>query len=170
MLFLKELNLNDYEKEFIFIKEIPYEENGFINQHHNCTKNNFLNTILPNYINISKGINLPKGWVPSTEFFLWHDTTIVGLFRIRHFLNDFLKNGPGHIGYTINKNFRRKGYATAGLRLAVEKAWNIIPEDEIYMSVLKNNQKSLKVQLNNNAYIHHENNIEYFTRIKNSYI
>ncbi len=41
-----------------------------------------------------------------------------------------------------------------------------IPEDEIYMSVHKDNPASLKVQLKNGAYIHHENDKEYYTRIK----
>ena len=41
-----------------------------------------------------------------------------------------------------------------------------VDEDEAYLSVNKNNPASLKVQQNNGAYIHHENDEEYFTRIK----
>ena len=36
---------------------------------------------------------------------------------------------------------------------------------EVYMSVHKNNPASLRVQIKNGAYIHHENETEYFTRI-----
>ena len=59
-----------------------------------------------------------------------------------------------------------KGYATEGLRLTIQKAWEIIDEDEIYMSVNKNNPASLRVQIKNGAYIHHEDDKEFYTRIK----
>lgn len=117
-------------------------------------------------INNSKGIDLPEGHVPGTEYFLWDDNEIVGLFRIRHELNGFLREGAGHIGYGIKKECRGKGYATKGLALIIEKAKEIIKEDEIYMSVHKDNPASLQVQLKNGAYIHHEDDKKYYTRIK----
>lgn len=166
MLFLKEANLEDAEKEFEFIANTPKEEQGFTNPHFGCSREEFEHKILPGYIQASKGIDLPEGWVPKTEFFLWDDNQIVGLFRIRHCLNASLANGAGHIGYCIGKKFRQKGYASAGLELTIKKAWEIIPEDEIYLSVQKDNPASLKVQLKNGAYIHHEDDTEYYTRIK----
>ena len=90
----------------------------------------------------------------------------MGLFRIRHRLTEGLAKGAGHIGYGIRKEFRGKGYATEGLRLTIEKARSIIKEDEIYMSVHKDNPSSLKVQLKNGAYIHHEDENEFYTRIR----
>ena len=51
------------------------------------------------------------------------------------------------------------------LRLTIEKAKEIIPENEIYLSVHKDNPASLKVQEKNGAYIHHEDDKEYYTRI-----
>ena len=42
----------------------------------------------------------------------------------------------------------------------------MIREDEIYMSVHKDNPASLKVQMKNGAYIHHEDEQEIYTRIK----
>lgn len=165
-MFLKEANFDDIEKEYDLIKSIPEYENGFTNPDCGCTKEEFKNDILPRYINYSKGIGLKEGYVPSTELFLWVGDRIVGLFRIRHFLNQALANGAGHIGYAIRKEFRGKGYATEGLRLAVEKAKQIIKEDEIYLSVHKDNPASLKVQLKNGAYIHHQDEKEYYTRIK----
>ena len=82
------------------------------------------------------------------------------------YLNDFLREGAGHIGYGIGKDYRGKGYASEGLRLTIEKAWEIIKEDEIYMSVHKDNPASLQVQKKNGAYIHHEDDKEFYTRIK----
>ena len=75
-------------------------------------------------------------------------------------------NGAGHIGYGIKKEFRGKGYAAEGLKLTIEKAWTIIREDGVYMSVRKDNPASLKVQIKNGAYIHHEDEQEFYTRIK----
>ena len=166
MLYLKEANFEDIEKEYQYIRSLPEDENGFMNSDYNISRKDFEEIALPRYINHSKGIDLPDGWVPSTTFFLWNDDEIVGLFRIRHYLNDHLRNGAGHIGYGIGKQHRGKGYATEGLRLTLEKAWNIIKEDEVYISVHKDNPASLKVQIKNGAVIHHEDEKEYYTRIK----
>ena len=38
----------------------------------------------------------------------------VGVFNLRHCLNDFLREGPGHIGYCISEKYRGRGYATKG--------------------------------------------------------
>jgi predicted acetyltransferase len=166
MIYLKAANLDDAEKEYDFIRQLPEDENGFTNSDFGCSYEDFMGRILPGYINKSNGIGVKPGHVPGTEFFLWDDNTIVGLFRIRHHLCESLVNGAGHIGYGIRKEYRGRGYASEGLKLTIEKAWTIIPEDEIYMSVHKDNPASLKVQLKNGAYIHHEDEKEFFTRIK----
>ena len=50
--------------------------------------------------------------------------------------------------------------------LAIDEAKKIIPDDEVYMSTRLDNIASLKVQLHNNAYIHHTDNEHYYTRIR----
>lgn len=166
MLYLKEANLEDWQKEYEAIKKIPENENGFKNKYYDKTKEEFKEQIIPELMNHSKGIGLSKGCVPDTYYFLWDDDKIVGLFKIRHCLNEFLINGPGHIGYGIISEYRNKGYATRGLKLAIDKCKEIISEDEIYLSVHKDNPNSLKVQQNNGAYIVGETEKEYLTRIK----
>jgi len=49
------------------------------------------------------------------------DDRLVGIVNIRHALNDYLYNYGGHIGYSVSKNERRKGYAKEILRLALEE-------------------------------------------------
>jgi len=166
MIYLKEANIEDFEKEFEAISQFPQDENGYVNDYYGCTKDEFINIILPEMIEHSKGINVPENRVPDTYFFLWDEDVIVGLFKIRHELNDFLRNGPGHIGYGILKQHRGKGYATKGLALAIDVCKNLIKEDEIYLSVNKDNIASMIVQKKNGAYIVGENEKEYFTRIK----
>lgn len=166
MLYLKEANVEDGEKEYEFIKSMPENENGFINTDFGISKEEFINSALIRHINFSLGIGLPEGYVPETLYFLWDNDVIVGLFKIRHCLNEALSKGDGHIGYGISKEYRGRGYANRGLKMAVEKAWSIIPEDEIYLCVNKNNPASFKVQINNGAYVHHEDEVKYYTRIR----
>ena len=50
----------------------------------------------------SLGVGLPDGWVPATKYILVNDEgDYVGIFNLRHRLTDFLRNGPGHIGYGV---------------------------------------------------------------------
>ena len=111
---------------------------------------------------------LSVGLVPSATYFTIRkdDNKIVGLFKIRHYLNDFLRNGPGHMGYAILPDERGKGYAKKGLQLAIEECKNLILEDEIYFSVIKSNPASSKVILSCGGYIFEENEKEYLLRIK----
>lgn len=166
MLFLKKINYKDIDKEYEAIVKIPHNENGFENKYWNVSKEDFENEVIPNLLNNSKGIGLSKDRVPDSYFFLWNDQSIVGLFKIRHYLNDFLKQGPGHIGYTILKDYRGNGYATEGLKLAIEECKKLIKEDEIYLSSHKDNPSSLKVQIKCGAYLYGETEDEYLTRIK----
>ena len=166
MIFLKELNLQDVEKEYQYIVSVPADENGFINDFYNAPRKNFETAVLQPLICQGQGMDLPEGYVPQTHYLLWDDDIIVGWFRLRHYLCPSLINGAGHIGYSIREGLRGKGYATAGLRLMVEKAAKIIPENEIYLRVNKNNPASLRVMLKNGGYIHHEDQYQYYVRIK----
>ncbi len=166
MLALKELNINDADKEYEAIRKIPKEENGFVNRYHDVSKEYFINSVIPERISISNGINVEEDWVPETYFFLWNDNEIVGLFKIRHTLNDFTRKGCGHIGYGIIREYRGNGYAREGLRIAIDICKDLIKEDEVYLSVHKDNLASLKVQIENGAYIVDETSDEYLTRIK----
>ncbi len=164
MLYLKEISIDDIEKEFLFVREIPFDENGFTNEWHGCTREEF-DEAVRKHIAYSKGEDLPEGYVPETFFYLWKDDEIVGEFRIRHFLCESLIEGAGHIGYFIGKSYRGKGYATEGLRLALELARKIVPEEEIYLRVNKDNPASFKVMLKNGGRIDHEDETKYYVRV-----
>ena len=165
-IYLKKINYEDIDKEYEAIINIPENENGLENKYFNVSKEEFKNDVIPKLLNHSNGIDLTPGHVPDTYFFLWDKDEIVGLFKIRHYLVESLINGAGHIGYTIIKKYRGKGYATAGLMAAIEICKTLIREDEIYLSSHKDNPASLKVQIKCGAYLTGENGKEYFTRIK----
>lgn len=168
MLYLKEANFDDIEKEYVFVRDMPEDENGLTNPWHSVSRETFEQTALKAMIDSAKGENLPEGHVPETFFFLWNDDEIVGQFRIRHYLCESLIEGAGHIGYFIGKAFRGNGYATEGLRLTLLEAAKIVPEDEIFLRVNKSNPASLRVMLKNGGYIHHEDDYKYYVRIKNN--
>ena len=164
--YLKKINYEDIDKEYEAIISIPENENGLENKYFNVSKDEFKNVVIPRLLNHANGIDLTPGHVPDTYFFLWDDEKIVGLFKIRHYLVESLIKGAGHIGYAIIKKYRGRGYATLGLKAAIEICKTLIEEDEIYLSSHKDNPASLKVQIKCGAYLTGENDKEYFTRIK----
>ena len=168
MLCLKEANIQDLEKEWQFVKNMPEDENGLTNQWSGISYSDFEERALPDMIRFSKGIDLPDWMVPETFLFLWKNDEIVGQFRIRHYLNDTLREGAGHIGYFIGKNFRGQGLGTEGLKLTLEKARDIVPEDEFYLRVNRDNPASLRVMIKNGGRVVGENEDKIFVRINKS--
>jgi predicted acetyltransferase len=64
---------------------------------------------------------LPKDRVPATQYLAVResDGRLVGMIQIRHCLNEHLRLEGGHIGYSVRRSERRKGYATQMLRAAL---------------------------------------------------
>ena len=129
MIVLKKANPEDMEKEWLFVREMPEDENGLTNAYHGVSLDDFRSRVLPEMLAFAEGTNLPEGYVPETFFFLWDDDTVVGQFRVRHWLCESLRTGAGHIGYFVAMPFRGKGYGTEGLRLTLEEARHIVPEE-----------------------------------------
>lgn len=151
-----------YELQNTFEKD----ENGFMNNAYGFNFEAFKQYVMKKEAH-SRGELLPVGYVSDTVYLLVNDEEeYVGIFNLRHQLNEVLAYGAGHIGYGISQKYRGRGYATKGLALVIEEAKGILLEDEILMSVNKNNPASLKVQLKNGAYLHHEDEEKYYTRIK----
>lgn len=69
-----------------------------------------------------RGGHVPLDHVPATFLVAEADGALVGRVSIRHELNDFLANFGGHIGYGVRPAYRRRGYASAMLRQALDVA------------------------------------------------
>ena len=162
---LRKLNLKDAYAEWEYTSNLPEDENGFTNSFHGVTWEKYRDEVLPEMMSYENPIDMPDWFVPETYYYLWDDECLVGEFRIRHHLTDALKNGAGHIGYSIKKEYRGKGYATKGLKLTLEIARTIVPEDEIYLRLLKSNKASLRVMEKNGARCVGEDAEHFFMRI-----
>jgi len=154
---------SDYKKLYDLYMSFPENDNGYINSVYGYTYEQFLDWIETKK-KWSVGEDLPEGFVADTTYVLSDKGEYVGVFNLRHYLNDFLREGPGHIGYCIKNDKRKMGYGSAGLKLTLKKAREKGIE-EAYLSCDKTNPGSLGVMLKCGAYIHHENEEEYFTRI-----
>lgn len=166
MLELRKMNVEDAKAQWEYVTVLPKDENGLTNPYEGVTFEDYKMNVLPELMMHENPIHMPDWFVPETYYYLWDDTVIVGEYRIRHYLTEALKAGAGHIGYSIKKDFRNKGYGTKGLALALELAREIVSEDEIYLRVLKTNMPSFKAISNNGAYIADEDETHYFMRVK----
>ena len=166
MLELRKMNYDDLVEQWKYVSAMPSDENGLTNEYEEVSFEEYRDTVLPRLMMHEHPVDMPDWFVPATYYYLWDDDTLIGEFRIRHHLTDTLRTGAGHIGYSIKKEYRGRGYGTKGLSLTLELARAIVPEEEIYLRVLKTNIPSFKVMLNNGAYIADEDSIHYLMRIK----
>lgn len=112
----------EYKEEFLINKEVIHGGAGLDNFE---TLEGWFSSIRDNS---APSTVRPNRVLASTYFAQrLEDGRLVGIIDIRHNLNDFLLNFGGHIGYSVRKSERRKGYAKEMLGIALEKclAWDI---------------------------------------------
>ena len=128
---LKPVCYEEREKIYSFLSGILKNDNGYMNEFAEMTKEEFLTKGIQLLLDWSEGKNLYKNFVPTTFYFLYdNENNIVGVFKLRHYLNDYYRKGPGHISYAIKKECRKKGYAKLGLHLAIQTIDKMLPEEE----------------------------------------
>lgn len=118
---LQKLSPNDGRDIYDMLQKIPREDNSFQNVYHGLSYEEFQDELKRRF-DESLGVNLQPDRVPQTTLWFYVDEVPVGFIKIRHYLNDRLKEKGGHIGYTIAPEFRGKGYATKMLELALKEA------------------------------------------------
>jgi predicted acetyltransferase len=140
---LKELMPIESQDIFHMVQEIGEGQNGFINSLYSDNLQVFQEKLNRNY-EMSLGINLAEGLVPQTIYWFYIEDKLVGYGKLRHFLNDKLKDHGGHIGYIIRPSERRKGYGKLALRELVAEA-NQKGIQDILLTCDESNSASRKV-------------------------
>lgn len=87
-----------------------------------------------------------EDWAVATTFFAVRksDGKILGMIDVRHALTvPFLQEYGGHIGYAVRPSERRKGYATAMLRLALQYCANL-GIDAVHLGCYADNLPSIR--------------------------
>ena len=104
---------------------------------------------------------VPEGLVPSSTYLGLRekDNYIVGMIDIRHYLNEYLTQVGGHIGYGVRKTERNKGYAKQMLKLALEKCKELKIK-RVLITCDEDNIASEKVILSANAKLEDIRNID----------
>ena len=104
---------------------------------------------------------VPKGLVPSSTYLgvREKDNYIVGMIDIRHYLNEYLTQVGGHIGYGVRKTERSKGYAKQMLKLALEKCKELKIK-KVLITCDEDNIASEKVILSVNAKLEDIRNVD----------
>jgi predicted acetyltransferase len=65
------------------------------------------------------------GLVHNDLYWIVDGREVVGFLSFRHRLNEWLREVGGHIGYAVRESRRRRGYASAALRLGLDRAREI---------------------------------------------
>ncbi len=97
------------------------------------------------YVKQNKSQEQPEGRVPCTTFWLFDDEKFVGVFDVRHYLTEHLRQIGGHIAYEVVPSERGKGYVLRGLRLILDWCLNNLNLGEVLLFCNEQNERSHRV-------------------------
>ena len=141
-----------YADEIIKYKEESLAESPIINGSAGLDRLSSIEDWLEELKKRSSEDTVPEGLVPSSTYLgvRGKDNYIVGMIDIRHYLNEYLTQVGGNIGYSVRKTERNKGYAKQMLKLALEKCRDLKMK-KVLITCDEDNIASEKVILSANA-------------------
>ena len=150
-----------YTDEIIKYKEESLAESSIINGSAGLDRLSSIEDWLKELKKRSCEDTVPKGLVPSSTYLAVRekDNYIVGMIDIRHYLNEYLTQVGGHIGYGVRKTERNKGYAKQMLKLALEKCKELKIK-KVLITCDEDNIASEKVILSANAKLEDIRNVD----------
>ena len=150
-----------YADEIIKYKEESLAESLIINGSAGLDRFSSIEVWLEELKKRSCEDTVPKGLVPSSTYLAVRekDNYIVGMIDIRHYLNEYLTQAGGHIGYGVRKTERNKGYAKQMLKLALEKCKELKIK-KVLITCDEDNIASEKVILSANAKLEDIRNVD----------
>lgn len=140
----------DYKEEFLRHGDSMDGTSGLVNKE---SYEEWLDELIKN----SNKSTVLEGFVPATTYLAIreNDQQLVGMINIRHELNDYLLNLGGHIGYSVRKSERRKGYAGQMLSMALDICQTLYI-NRILITCDKNNIGSAKTIIKNGGQLENE--------------
>ena len=150
-----------YADEIIKYKEESLAESPLINGSAGLNRFSSIEDWLEELKKRSSEDTVPKGLVPSSTYLgvREKDNYIVGMIDIRHYLNEYLTQVGGNIGYGVRKTERNKGYAKQMLKLALEKCKELKIK-RVLITCDEDNIASEKVILSANAKLEDIRNVD----------
>ena len=150
-----------YANEIIKYKEESLKESPIINGSAGLDRFSSIEIWFEELKKRSCEDTVPKGLVPSSTYLgvREKDNYIVGMIDIRHYLNEYLTQAGGHIGYGVRKTERNKGYAKQMLKLALEKCKELKIK-KVLITCDEDNIASEKVILSANAKLEDIRNVD----------
>ena len=150
-----------YADEIIKYKEESLAESPIINGSAGLDRFSSIEDWLQELKKRSCEDTVPKGLVPSSTYLAVRekDNYIVGMIDIRHYLNEYLTQVGGNIGYGVRKTERNKGYAKQMLKLALEKCKELKIK-KVLITCDEDNIASEKVILSANAKLEDIRNVD----------
>ena len=141
-----------YADEITKYKEESLKESPLINGSAGLNRFSSIEDWLEELKKRSSEATVPEGLVPSSTYLgvREKDNYIVGMIDIRHYLNEYLTQVGGNIGYSVRKTERNKGYAKQMLKLALEKCKELKIK-KVLITCDEDNIASEKVILSANA-------------------
>ena len=141
-----------YADEIIKYKEESLAESPIINGSAGLDRLSSIEDWLEELKKRSSEDTVPEGLVPSSTYLgvREKDNYIVGMIDIRHYLNEYLTQVGGNIGYSVRKTERNKGYAKQMLKLALGKCRDLKMK-KVLITCDEDNIASEKVILSANA-------------------
>lgn len=122
------LSLTDGREIYNMLQDLPENEQGFHNMFNGLSFDEFKRELVSREKE-SRGEDLSEGKVPQSLYWFYVDNEPAGIVKIRHYLNDSLRQNGGHIGYALSPKLRGKGYGNKMLELALLEAKNLGIED-----------------------------------------
>lgn len=104
---------------------------------------------------LSNGVSVPEGFVPSSTFWLVEGDELVGVSNLRHYLNDRIEHHGGHIGLGIRPSRRGRGQGNMLLALTIQEARRR-GIGEIHIHCLRSNLASARMIVRNGGILHSE--------------